>query len=100
MATGVVCIVVFSVILAFGQHSGPVLIAQLLLSSVGPFIASAITAITLGRVGSTHVSCETPASIGGQRIRRTVNGLDIGWHWSVQAIFFTVQRLPYQLYLP
>ncbi|MBV8830131.1 MAG: MFS transporter [Acidobacteriaceae bacterium] len=51
IAAGISCAVAASLLLAFGRGFLSVAAAQLLLSSAGPFIAPAITAITLGLVG-------------------------------------------------
>ena len=96
IALGVVCVVAASVILAFSEGLTPVLTAQLLLASVGPFIGAAITAMTLGLVGKApfdaRLGRNASFNSAGNLFAALLMGW-VGWHWSVQAIFFTVPVL-------
>ncbi|MBV8833295.1 MAG: MFS transporter [Acidobacteriaceae bacterium] len=102
IAAGISCVVAASLLLAFGRGFLSVATAQLLLSSAGPFIAPAITAITLGLVGRSAFGKRLGRNHGfdsaGNFCAAALMGL-IGWRFGLSIIFLVVPLLSVPAFL-
>lgn len=96
IATGVVAIVAASLLIAFGRGLVIVGIAQLILGAVGPFIAPAVTAITLGLVGKAmfdaRIGRNASFDSAGNVCAALLMGW-VGWRFGMTAVFLIVPLL-------
>ena len=96
IALGVGAIVAAALILARAKRFGMLLLAQIMLASAGPLIGPAITAITLGLVGraafDARLGRNQSFGAAGNLFAALLMGW-VGWHWGIQAIFYSVPLL-------
>ncbi|MDQ2839925.1 MAG: MFS transporter [Acidobacteriota bacterium] len=96
IAAGIAAIVAASLTLALGHRLWSVIVAQLLLGSVGPFMGPAVMAITLGLVGQamfdSRIGRNASFNSAGNVFAALLMGW-VGWKFGIMAIFFTVPLL-------
>lgn len=96
IAAGILSIVTASLLLAFGRGFWVIASAQLILGAVGPFIAPAVTAITLGLVGRAMFDARIGRNHSFDSAGNVCAALLMGWagwKWGMTAVFLLVPLL-------